>query len=86
MDENEVERPLTDDLVGDPDIAASRVGDLADGSRDDSGFWRRRAARTSVLVGSSRDVSCCSISRSSSRSEADGSIPSSSASVRRNVW
>jgi hypothetical protein len=43
MDENEVDRPVADDLVGDPDVAAARVGDLAHGSRaDDSGCWRGR--------------------------------------------
>ena len=31
VDEHEVDRPVADDLVGDPDVAASRVGDLARG-------------------------------------------------------
>jgi hypothetical protein len=33
VDENEVDRPVADDLVGDPDVATSRVGDIAHGSR-----------------------------------------------------
>ena len=51
VDENEVDRPVADDLVGDPDVAASRVGDVAHGSRaDGSGCsaWARRRASPCV--------------------------------------
>ena len=80
VDEHEVERPVADDLVGDPDVAAARVGDLAVRPRDP-----RLRGRSGVRGGSSAG-SCCSMRRSSSRSDAEGSIPSSSASMRRNVW
>ena len=43
MDEDEVDRPVADDLVCDPDIAASRVGDIADGSLARGSAWRRAA-------------------------------------------
>ena len=84
VDEDEVDRPV-----------AERPGRRSSCRR----FARRRprarhrpravpptAAGAAACAGSSRDGSCCSISRSSSRSEADGSIPSSSESFRRNVW
>ena len=84
MYEDEIERPVSDQLIRNPDVTTAGVADFS-ASRCSVGGRSRSATALWCNARGARSGSCRSMRTWRSFSTGDGAIPSSSSSVRLNL-